>query len=784
MTHPLHRAILTGLLGFIGLTTAYAQPTSPDYNRIFDDSRIASVFIEISTSDLDRLFGNTSSDVERVARFIYDDGSMRTVIDSVGFRLRGNTSRAARKKSFKVSFNSFIRGQRFEGLEKLNLNGEHNDPTLIRSKLSWDIFGAMGVPSSRANHVRLYINDTYYGLYANIEHIDEHFLESRFGSSDGFLYKCLWPANLAYLGDDPTLYHPRTSERRPYDLKLRDSDDEGYHDLAHFIDVLNNTPDADFEAAVEEVFEVNGFLKWMAVNVIVGMWDDYWFNQNNYYLYSDPRTGRFHFIPFDYDNTFGIDWFGIDWAERNVYTFGEPSLNRGDRPLARRILSVPAYRDRYSFYLRQVLDGPFNTLTLMNRIEALRTQITPAAEADPFRSLDYQWNMNDFHRAFNSALGAHVTYGLIPYITTRSSAAKDQLETVDIPPILSYLNHTFADNQLVFSLLVEDEQSPTTVTLHLTPADSSPITFPLHDDGLHGDQAANDGIYGMLLSDTPTRFSYWVTATDVAGQTSQSRTLRVDLAGAAGPLVINELMADNTQTLADPSGAFDDWVELYNAGSTPVSLLGLSLSDNPNEPSRWLLPDVTIAPGAYLVLWTDGDAHEGPLHGPFRLSRNGETLGLYQRDGSSFTLLDRVVFGPQDPDVSFGRSPDGSTTLGTLQQPTPGTANRSIATSREIREAPQDQSILSVYPNPFAEQATIQLTLPHASEVHLNVYDLLGRRVARLIQDTYAAGTYHITWDGLDADGQSLPPGVYLVQGMIHTPTSTAQISTSVVRVR
>src|SRR5690606_9124917 len=113
--------------------------------------------------------------------FEYDDGSNVETVDLIGFRLRGNTSRQSAKKSFKVSFNTWVQGQKFHDVEKLNLNGEHNDPSIIRSKLAWDIFAAHRAPAPRAAHIRLYINDVYYGLYISVEHIDEQFLQSRFG---------------------------------------------------------------------------------------------------------------------------------------------------------------------------------------------------------------------------------------------------------------------------------------------------------------------------------------------------------------------------------------------------------------------------------------------------------------------------------------------------------------------------------------------------------------------------------------------------------------------------
>ena len=108
-------------------------------------------------------------------------------VDSIGFRLRGNTSREAAKKSFKVSFNTFVSGREFYGVDKLNLNGEHNDPSIIRSKLCFDHYKTIGMTATRANHVEVYINGQYYGLYISVEHIDDEFLNKNFGDDTGNL---------------------------------------------------------------------------------------------------------------------------------------------------------------------------------------------------------------------------------------------------------------------------------------------------------------------------------------------------------------------------------------------------------------------------------------------------------------------------------------------------------------------------------------------------------------------------------------------------------------------
>jgi hypothetical protein len=119
---------------------------------------------------------------------------------------------------------------------------------------------------------------------------------------------------------------------------------------------------------------------------------------------------------------------------------------------------------------------------------------------------------------------------------------------------------------------------------------------------------------------------------------------------------INEFMASNihAQLNSDYSG-FEDWIELYNAGDTPADLSGTFLTDDFSVPFKWQLPDnAIIEPKSFLIIWADGLNHG--YHASFKLSGNGEQIGLYQQDG---TVIDTVTFGIQPDDISFGRFPDG-----------------------------------------------------------------------------------------------------------------------------
>lgn len=494
---------------------------NPEPGEIFSDTQIPEINILIHPDSLEAIYADVWSDKEYSATFIFDNGTIRDTILNTGFRLRGNTSRNAFKKSFKISFNSFVSGRRYYGLEKMNLNGEHNDPCVIRAKTGWDLLSNAGVASPRANHVRVFINGIYYGLYINVEHIDDRFVKSRFGDNDGNLFKCLYPADLDYLGANPDLYKAEYNGRQAYDLKINESQDD-YSDLALFIGVLNNTPLQDLPCELEKVFNVHDYLQYMAFDILTGNWDGCIYNKNNFYLYHNLLTGQFEYIPYDIDNTLGIDWLGKDWGNRNIYSWN-PSSSSEKRPLYTRILSVPEYRNRFSYYINQWIQGNFKEVALFPEIDSIKNRIAPFAAADSFRTLDYGFTYNDFTNAYTQSLGGHVDYGLKPYITTRRNNAIQQLQLVDVAPFFHQPKLKQGNDTLYFMIKAEDEQNASlTVEMEFSLNGGSPQTMNLYDDGQHNDYLANDGIWGnytLIPSAVFQGLSYYLSGTDITGKT-------------------------------------------------------------------------------------------------------------------------------------------------------------------------------------------------------------------------------------------------------------------------
>ncbi|MEM6967453.1 MAG: CotH kinase family protein, partial [Bacteroidota bacterium] len=706
-----------------------SQSLIPDLNVLFQDDIIPRIDIELPPDSLAEIldFQNLESNYHFHATFIFDNGSIRDTLENVGFRLRGNTSRYADKKSFKISFNTYEPGRKYYGVEKLNLNGEHNDPTILRSKLGWDIARQYSLVGSRANHVRFYINGEYRGLYLNVEHIDEEFVNLRYGSNDGNLYKCLYPADLDYLGQDPDVYKLEVFGRQPYDLKTN-TDEDDYTKLAHFIDVLNNTPTADLPCELEKVFNVNQYLKYIAFDVLTGNWDGPIYNKNNFYLYENPLTEQIEYIPYDIDNTFGIDWFGIDWADLNIY---EWSPSAEPRPLYTRLMETPEFRDRYTFYLRKMITDIFNPSHLNLHIDNLKANMDQWRVDDPFAPLDYGYSFDDYEKAFDESLSGHVKKGLKEYIEDRYLAAISQWEQPNILPILTDIQNNFpsSNQNILVSTFVEDDGDIASVELHYQLDNQGSLLIePMYDDGNHDDGAANDGIYGAIVPAIGTGgiVNYFVKAIDNTGLENRAPKCtdrQIFVSNSDLPLYINEFMASNSSVVADVEGEYDDWVEIYNGGSTPIYLGDKFLSDNMNNPDKWQMPDLSIQSGEYLLFWADDDEDQGDFHTNFKLSASGEFIGIFDAASNNFALIDGEDFGQMDTNASMARLPDGVGFF-ELATPTPGESNMPLST--EVLEV---FSGLKIYPNPATQVLHVVFENPNTGGWSVEIFTTLGVQV-------------------------------------------------------
>jgi len=187
-------------------------------------------------------------------------------------------------------------------------------------------------------------------------------------------------------------------------------------------------------------------------------------------------------------------------------------------------------------------------------------------------------------------------------------------------------------------------------------------------------QCGNDAITVSIVVNSQTALDA-LTGVPLLGELMRSLAdLSDSVPNRRLPLVINEIMADNRTFMEDPDEPMEypDWFEIYNPSGFAIDMSGMYLTDDPANLRKHRIADgVVIGPYSYLLFIADGEPEQGPLHVSFSLSRDGETLVLYDTDERGNQVIDQVRFGPMPPDVSWGRSPFNANEWIFFTTPTP-----------------------------------------------------------------------------------------------------------------
>lgn len=367
------------------------QPANyKDLNNTFPIDKITSIKFEISTNEWNKLLTNFDINPNNkdyiIGDFIITQDNVTTYLDSVGIRIRGNHSRMRPEgnqnelhnttipdwhhASFSVGVKKYKKTQRYKGEEKIDFKWFKDDANYVRELYCYDLFERFGIwtaPQSCYSTLTIRIKedekDAYFGVYHMVESIDENYLKSRkqlFGSCNGNLWKCSGRSNLkdtysTLMGIENITLDPLTQKKYTYDLKTNEQNLESAKaQLMAFITDLNSKSETTLKTWLESRMDVDFFLKTYAVNVMVGNWDDYWVNCNNYYIYFDLNN-QFYFIPFDYDNTLGTSALMQNTGTQNLLEWGFGEGN----PLVAKILSIPEFKTIYVNYLYD-LANPVN----------------------------------------------------------------------------------------------------------------------------------------------------------------------------------------------------------------------------------------------------------------------------------------------------------------------------------------------------------------------------------------------------------------------------------------
>ena len=619
------------------------------------------------------------TDIEVPADLIVDG----KVYPGVGVHFRGTSSYftvRSDKKSFNIAVDYGKDGQRLYGYKTLNLLNGHVDASFLREVL-YNRIARDYVPAMKTNLVKLVINGENWGVYINLQQYNKDFLAEQFGTKGGVRWK-VGPGRggaLIYAGDDPAAY------QETYQLKTNNVEApwEGLIALCKMLD--ETTSDAELTENLPSLLNIDQVLWQLAVSNVFMDDDGYIHKGGDYAIYQDV-TGRFHLIPHDNNESlrFGREGRGGPggggpggWSWGDLENgMASPVAHEGNaaRPLIHRLLSNPEWRARYLAHVRTVVDERLDWEVLGPIVNEYQELIDAEVQQDDKKLYGYE----DFATRTPADLERFVTQRR-EYLRNHPELNKPspKITTVEIGSGTSPV----ANQPVSVKATLDKSLAADSVFLYYSIdryAVFNQVKMTEEKDSFVGYIPAfpvNTIVYYYVEANAVK--THGTTAFSPARAEQGAAHYRVGVPVVKeSPIVINELMAFNTKSLADPQGQYEDWLELHNLSNNTLNLTGMYLTDNIDNLKKWVFPENTTIPAhGYLLVWLDEDGKaKAGLHANFKLSRNGETVMLVDTDTHDNQVLDTVAFEKQEKDVALGRWPNGSGKLKQVQT-TPGKEN-------------------------------------------------------------------------------------------------------------
>jgi CotH kinase protein/Lamin Tail Domain len=603
------------------------------------------------------------------------------LFQQIGVRMTGNNAflgTASQKKPLSIKMDEFIANQDLMGYENINLHNGFNDPTLMREVIGYSMVRRY-TPAPKCNFMKVYINNTYWGLYVNVQQIDKKMIGAWFKGNDGNRYLAEAPVTSGR-GKSALQYQGATLQpyKNSYDLKNNAATAvKPWEDVRTVCSVLNNS--TTLVTDLPKVFNFDQALWYLAFYNVVANLNGYNTNGSDYYMYHDEKQDILTVVPWDMAGAFGASPGQTVIQATNQSPFLDES--KSSRPLLGKTWGVTEWRSRYINHMKTILDQEISWTKIGALVVKHGKLIDTALKTDTKKLYTYQNALDNTTKAvsINAGTYAKTVPGLKQLSDARNVYLRGLNEFKAVAPTISSVKVTPIDpkpnTQVTLTAKVANTVAMGAVTLYYRVFGGFTAT-PMLDDGKHGDGSANDGVFGAFVPNAVqapgANVYYYIGAQSAAsaggavsyapkhGERDAPRYITQWAIGNS-PVSINELMANNTNTIKDSAGEFDDWVELYNSSANAVTVGGMYLTDDPLNSTRWKIPANTQIPAkGTLLIWCDNDLTQGPLHAAFKLTSAGEEVRLFDTDAK--TQLSIFKFGAIGPDVSNGWLHDGNTT--------------------------------------------------------------------------------------------------------------------------
>jgi len=748
---------------------------------LYDINTINTVEITFAESNWDTVLDGlyAAGDEERLVGDVVVNG---VEFSSAGIRYKGNSSYSTQnaKNPLNIKLDHVIDDQTYDGYGTLKLSNGYKDPSFVRETLSYEI-ARNYMPASLANYTVVYINEEFMGLYTNTQSVDKFFKNNHFVTNNDVRFKgeiigngmptsvTVW----GYEGADSTSYAD------VFELKS----DTGWDELIEFLDVFNNNPEE-----MENYLNVDNHLWMLAFDNLMVNLDSPINYGHNYYLFQDGAE-LFNPIIWDLNENFGVFSMligGQHLSESQMQTL-DPllNINDSDYPIVGKVLSIEKYQRMYIAHMRTIIEEIFQSGWYETRAFELQDIISDTYATDPNKFYTFaqlEQNINSTVSSGGGPGGSSVI-GLTELMDTRYEWLLDQDVFQGTSPEIS---NPVASSQ---ALTPDDEVS---LTVEITDADNVWMKYrfsqtskfeeiEMFDDGQHNDSAANDGIYGVSVTvgNGDMQYCFYAENSDL-GKFLPARAAyefyEIEVTTESGELVINEInykSADDFNT--------EDWVELYNPGTTGLNVSGWIFKDEDDTHIFEIPENTTISADGYLVLCNDTDAFSALFPGitnivgnmGFGLSGSGELIRIFDGEG---LLIDSVEYGDDAP---WPEEADGngasielidhtldnnlsSSWQASVDHGTPGTQNDASVSSEDDQVEAVPVKLYN-YPNPFNPTTTISFELNNETteNTELVIFNTKGQKVITLINESLGTGAHSVAWNGKDENNISVSSGIY-----------------------
>jgi len=728
----------------------------------YDIEKIETIELEFANSDWkQRLAANYISKTDIPADLTYKG----EVYPNVGIRYRGQTSYMrlgnSDKKSFNLSLDFVDENQRIGDYKTINLLNCFDDPSFIKEAL-FTSFTGQTIPAAKSNFVKLIINGESWGIYYNIQQLNSSFYEDWFVDGDGVNWRAEYPdtstaklhngsarfgagfCSLNFLSSNPIVY------QRYYTLKSSSSDDPWYQ-LMLSTEKLNTLPSDMLYDSLKNYLDVDRSL-WHIANEIIFADDDGYVNKGgmDYYVFYDMGTNRLNPIEYDGNSTF----------MSNKITFPMFFRSADVRfPLINKLMSNPELMQRYIAHIRTITNNYLDTGFSFPKVRFFKELIEEEVLSDTkkiYSNSEFYKGITDIQTfikgRFDYITNQQFFNDEVPLIETVNTVESSEDKSVTLKVKASHsmglskvILYHGGGLQGVFSKILMQKQTEGGEEYYTARIPSYPAGSYVR---YYVEAIADDNV--KTAAYMPEGAEHDVFYYQIEAEIAEN-----------SDVVINELMAKNSNTIADPQGEYDDWIELFNKGTNDVNLGGKYLTDKIDNHTKWQFPENTIIrAGEYLIVWADENGKATPgLHANFKLSGSGELVMLIDSDANGNQILDSVNFGPQQDDISFGRLPNGTGVFQFLEA-TPGEVNRNLTGLEELDFVETD---VLVYPNPFTDKLNISFSsLDKVYEI--TIFNQLGEIVRTLTSSSNFAGSTNIIWDGLNNNLEPISKGVYYLR--------------------